>query len=166
MKADPAGPAFCLSAFRLLPQRLQHVRFWPTMVALPVSFTSSSVTSTRKVPPRTVMVQWSMPVLARNVMAVAHRPVPHDRVSPQPRSLTRMVASPASSPSLCSSMRTNSTFWSDGISGATTGLVTRSRSSTFGRLANASSSTATTCGLPMSTNVPRAEPDVPGMVTS
>ena len=33
-----------------------------------------SVTSTRKVPPRTVMVQWSMPVLARNVMAVAHRP--------------------------------------------------------------------------------------------
>lgn len=41
-----------------------------------------------------------MPVLARNVMAVAHRPVPHDRVSPQPRSLTRTVASPATSPSL------------------------------------------------------------------
>ena len=32
--------------------------------------------------------------------------------------------------------------------------------------AQAFSRTATTCGLPMSTNVPRAEPDVPGMVTS
>jgi len=31
------------------------------------------------------MVQWSMPVLARRVTAVAHRPVPHDNVSPQPR---------------------------------------------------------------------------------
>ena len=27
MKADPAGPAFCLSAFRLLPQRLQQFDF-------------------------------------------------------------------------------------------------------------------------------------------
>ena len=93
MKADPAGPAFCLSAFRLLPQRLQQFDL-PTMVALPVSFTSSSVTSTRKVPPRTVMSQWLMPVLARSTMPVAHRPVPQDRVSPQPRSLTRIVASP------------------------------------------------------------------------
>ena len=38
------------------------------------------------------------------------QPVPHDNVSPQPRSLTRMVALPSLSPSLCSSMRTNSTF--------------------------------------------------------
>ena len=27
MKADPAWPAFCLSAFRLLPQRLQQFDF-------------------------------------------------------------------------------------------------------------------------------------------
>ena len=108
-KAGPAGSAFLVVVVDLWSRGYSN-SILPTMVALPVSLTSVSVTSTRRVPPRTVIVQWSMPVLARNVTAVAHNPVPHDRVSPQPRSFTRMVASPASSPSLCSSMRTNSTF--------------------------------------------------------